>query len=209
MSQSAEDLLRRAAAAAYEHIDRDLARANEESSRMLEFIRRHLFNPSLDVSWMLAGLQLSHNVSSRFRALMGVGPRRYIEQRRLETARRLLSDTRLEVREIGKLVGYRRFAAFSHAFKQRTGWRPKTYRSAHPPKSRPPATEPGATAEIQLDSVTRRAAHQLAREYGCSDSEAIRRAVRHLHDAVFGLPGGRGRETGEPPIEDRGNPPLL
>ncbi len=184
MGQSTEDLLRRAATAAYERIDRDLARANEESSRMLELIRRHLFDPRLDVGWMLAGLKLSHNVSSRFRAKMGVGPRRYIEQRRLETARRMLSDTGLDVREIGKLIGYRRFAAFSHAFKQRTGWRPKPYRGAHPPKLRPQAaSEP--TAQIQLDDDTRRAAHRLARHYGCSASEAIRRAVRHLHDAVF------------------------
>ncbi len=200
MGQSAEDLLRRAATAAYERIDRDRARASEESSRMLEFIRQHLFDPRLEVGWMVAGLQLSHNVSSRFRARMGVGPRRYIEQRRLETARRLLSDTGLEVREIGKLVGYRRFAAFSHAFKQRTGWRPKAYRGVHPPKSRSPAgAEPAEP--IHLDDDTRRAAQRLARHYGCSLSEAIRRAVRHLHDAVSGLPEERLRQTDEPQVD--------
>ncbi len=205
MGQSTEDLLRQAATAAYERIDRDRGRANEESGRMLDFIRRHLFDPRLDVGWMLAGLRLSHNVSSRFRARMGVGPRRYIEQRRLETARRLLSDTGLDVREIGKLVGYRRFAAFSHTFKQRTGWRPRAYRGAHPPKARPPpAAEPPTAAEppgpIHLDDDTRRAAHRLARHYGSSTSEAIRRAVRHLHDAVFSLPDGQRRTTGEPEV---------
>ena len=193
MPLTTQDFLRRAATAAYERLDLDRRRANEEMSRILDFIRRHLFDPRLDINWMLVGLKLSHNVSSRFRAKMGAGPKRYIEQRRMETARCLLSDSDLEIREIGQLVGYRRFAAFSHAFKQRTGWRPKAYRDAHPPRPQP--VEPAEPVEsISVDEETKQAARELSRHYGCSASESIRRAVRHLHDAVFGMRDGDDRQ---------------
>jgi hypothetical protein len=39
-----------------------------------------------------------------------------------------------------------------------------------------------------LDDDTRQAARQLAMRYGCSTSEAIRRAVLRHRDAVFGVP---------------------
>ncbi len=39
-----------------------------------------------------------------------------------------------------------------------------------------------------LDEETRHAARQLALQYGCSMSEAIRRAVVRQRDAVFGVP---------------------
>ena len=41
---------------------------------------------------------------------------------------------------------------------------------------------------LLLDDDTRRAARQLALHYGCSVSEAIRRAVVRHRDAVFGVP---------------------
>ncbi len=39
-----------------------------------------------------------------------------------------------------------------------------------------------------LDEETRHAARQLALQYGCSMSEAIRRAVVRQRDAAFGVP---------------------
>ncbi|MBZ5497797.1 MAG: hypothetical protein LAP85_15445 [Acidobacteriia bacterium] len=39
-----------------------------------------------------------------------------------------------------------------------------------------------------LDPETRQAARQLALRYGCSTSEAIRRAVLRHRDTVFGVP---------------------
>lgn len=189
MALTTEELLRRAATTAQGRIDHDHQRASDESRRMLELIRQHLFDPRLNVDWMLASLELSHNASSRFRAEIGIAPKRYIDLRRLETARRLLRDTDLEVQDIGTLIGYRRFAAFSHAFKQRTGRRPKAYRDALPPIGPPVADEAPQAAEPQegilLDDETRQAALRLAQHYGCSTSQAIRRAVLHLSDAVF------------------------
>ena len=47
---------------------------------------------------------------------------------------------------------------------------------------------------VLLDDETRTAARQLAMRYGCSTSEAIRRAVVHHRDAVFGVPAESRRE---------------
>jgi len=47
---------------------------------------------------------------------------------------------------------------------------------------------------VMLDDDTRRAAKQLALRYGCSRSEAIRRAVVRHRDAVFGVPARSRQE---------------
>lgn len=44
---------------------------------------------------------------------------------------------------------------------------------------------------LLLDDATRAAARDLARQYGCSVSEAIRRSVIHQRDLSVGLPPGR------------------
>ncbi len=45
-----------------------------------------------------------------------------------------------------------------------------------------------------MDEESREAARQLAARYGCSTSEAIRRAVIRHRDAVFGLPAQSRQE---------------
>ncbi len=47
---------------------------------------------------------------------------------------------------------------------------------------------------VLLDDEVRAAARELASRYGCSVSEAIRRAVLRHRDAVLGLPRSRRRE---------------
>jgi hypothetical protein len=44
---------------------------------------------------------------------------------------------------------------------------------------------------LLLDDKARTAARDLARQYGCSVSEAIRRSVIHQRDLTVGLPAGR------------------
>jgi len=56
-----------------------------------------------------------------------------------------------------------------------------------------PARTPERTTVV-LDERTRAAARQLARRYGCSVSEAIRRSVRRQHDVELGASSGRRRE---------------
>jgi hypothetical protein len=47
---------------------------------------------------------------------------------------------------------------------------------------------------LVLDEEAREAARQLARRYGCSLSEAMRRALVRQRDADVGVPAGRRRE---------------
>lgn len=47
---------------------------------------------------------------------------------------------------------------------------------------------------LVLDDKAREAARQLARRYGCSVSEATRRALIRQRDAELGAPRGRRRE---------------
>jgi hypothetical protein len=47
---------------------------------------------------------------------------------------------------------------------------------------------------LVLDDESRQAARQLARRYGCSLSEAMRRALVRQRDADVGVPAGRRRE---------------
>ena len=45
-----------------------------------------------------------------------------------------------------------------------------------------------------LDEATREAARDLAHRYGCSTSEAIRRAIVRQRDALLGVPSARRKE---------------
>ena len=45
-----------------------------------------------------------------------------------------------------------------------------------------------------LDDETKQAARRLAMHYGCSTSEAIRRAILKHRDSVFGLPAENRQE---------------
>jgi hypothetical protein len=48
-----------------------------------------------------------------------------------------------------------------------------------------------------LNDETKQAARQLALRYGCSTSEAIRRAIIRQRDTVFGVPAESRRERGK------------
>jgi hypothetical protein len=47
---------------------------------------------------------------------------------------------------------------------------------------------------VVLDDATREAARDLAHRYGCSTSEAIRRAIVRQRDALLGVPSARRKE---------------
>ena len=49
---------------------------------------------------------------------------------------------------------------------------------------------------LLLDDAAKTAARDLARQYGCSVSEAIRRSVIHQRDLLVGIPKGRRDERG-------------
>jgi len=126
---SPQALLEQAAAASLRRIDYDLAHLPETLRPLLRLIRRNLFHPRLTVERIKKTLKIgAHNVTSRFRKATGAPIRSYLEDRRLETASRLLLDCELSTQKIGRLVGYSGSEALSRAFKRRYGTRPRVYR---------------------------------------------------------------------------------
>ncbi len=126
---NAERLRERAAEKTLAHIDTDAARAPAALSQALAYIREHLFEEGLDVNrlWRALGLR-GHSFGGRFEEGVGLTPRRYIEERRLETAKRLLRDTTLSADQLSELIGYAQLSTFSRAFARWAGMSPIAYR---------------------------------------------------------------------------------
>jgi transcriptional regulator GlxA family with amidase domain len=85
--------------------------------------------------------------SRMFKLATGESPHQMLVRVRIDTARRLLAQTRLPLREIGLLVGYKTQAHFTGAFRRMSGMAPGAYRkrattAAHtlPSLIRPPAS---------------------------------------------------------------------
>lgn len=87
---------------------------------VVQYIHTHLFEPSLNVNTARAGCRLrNNNVSTRFRQVLGVGIREYIEILRLEAAVSLLREECVELYLVGMAVGYSHQETFCRAFHRR------------------------------------------------------------------------------------------
>ncbi len=97
-----------AAAGSLRRIEADLARVPEGLRPALRLIRANLFRPRLTVERLKAALQVGANdFTTDFRDATGVTIHRYLTDRRLEVAARLLLDTELEAGAIRPSGGLR------------------------------------------------------------------------------------------------------
>lgn len=69
-----------------------------------------------------------HHFAHIFKETMGVPPLHYIQQLRMDRARRLLADDSLSVYQVAQKVGYGDPFYFSRIFKKTTGHSPQTFR---------------------------------------------------------------------------------
>ncbi|MFE7410297.1 helix-turn-helix transcriptional regulator [Streptomyces laurentii] len=67
--------------------------------------------------------------AQQFKELVGESPMRHLMARRLQEAKRLLSDTSVAQQEIAQRVGYRSQVGFHRAFRQEFDMTPGAYRS--------------------------------------------------------------------------------
>lgn len=82
----------------------------------------------------------------RFRSATGIAPIDYLQNLRIEAAKRLLEGERTAVDEISASVGYEDASFFRRLFKRRTGLAPREYRRLFQPirmASMPAGTAPG------------------------------------------------------------------
>ncbi len=134
-----EHLVERELHAFKQSLRRDRHEACYEVQRVLDFIRAHLFDESLNVDVILARCNIrSHGFSGRFKHQMKaagrgrITMRRYIEQARLTGAQQLLQYDDLDLYLIASSVGYKHYETFCRAFKRFFGTSPSQYRQRRP-----------------------------------------------------------------------------
>ena len=122
-------LLEEAARESFERIRLDRRKAPQRLKPLLAYIEKNLFNPTLDVNQLKRSCGVRDNsVPIQFHSAVGRPPHGYIEDRRLETACRLLADTNLKIWQISELLGYSSIQVFSRAFSRWSGERPTLFR---------------------------------------------------------------------------------
>jgi AraC-like DNA-binding protein len=114
--------------------DRPLERAGLEmrqSDRVNRICRQIQLEPEKHyrIAAMARKVGYSPDHFSRvFRKLVGVGPREFVVQARIEEAKRLLLDTGLAVGQVADRLGYRSVYFFSRQFRAKTGMTPTEHR---------------------------------------------------------------------------------
>lgn len=97
--------------------------------RVIDFIEAHLAEPlTLDLLADVAGLSVFH-FARVFRQATGFSPYRYVSERRLMRAQRMLMAPELAVNEIALACGFPRHANFSAAFARARGMSPSAFRA--------------------------------------------------------------------------------
>jgi transcriptional regulator GlxA family with amidase domain len=92
---------------------------------VLGFIHIHVFESSLNVNTVKHGCRIkNNNISTRFRIVLGLGIREYIERLRMYAASRLLQGQRFEIYLIAMAVGYEHQETFCRAFRRHFGHPP-------------------------------------------------------------------------------------
>ena len=117
LTDHSQQLLASAAIESLERIRLDRARAPQRLKPLLAYIEDNLFDSTLDVNQLKRSCGVRDNsVPIQFHSAVGRPPHGYIEDRRLETACRLLADTNLKIWQISELLGYSSIQVFSRAF---------------------------------------------------------------------------------------------
>lgn len=129
LTDHSHQLLKAASVESLERIQKDRERAPQRLKPLLAYIEDHLFDPTLDVNQLKRSCNVRDNsVPIQFHSAVGRPPHGYIEDRRLETACRLLGKTDLKIWQISELLGYSSIQVFSRAFSRWSGQRPTLYR---------------------------------------------------------------------------------
>jgi transcriptional regulator GlxA family with amidase domain len=104
-------------------------RSGDKFSQLADWVLRNL-DKNLTVETLASRVHLSRRHFSRsFKAKFGLSPAEYVEQLRLDEARKRLPNGRRHVDSVAKAVGYASGDAFRRAFERRFGISPKTYLS--------------------------------------------------------------------------------
>ena len=96
----------------------------------VQLLEQHLATPPT-LAGMAHGLGTNERkLTQAFRRKAGMSVFEYLAELRLETARRLLESSKLQIQLIGDRVGYRNAGDFTRAYRRRYGLSPREYRRA-------------------------------------------------------------------------------
>lgn len=100
----------------------------QRRQRVVDYIEARLSHP-ISLADIAAVAALSpHHFARAFKASMGMTPVRYVWQRRIELARRMLRETGAPLVDVALACGFGSQSHFTTAFKMATGVTPATYR---------------------------------------------------------------------------------
>lgn len=112
------------------HARREAAQQHHgKLQRIVDYIQANLADPDLSVTRLADHVDLSvSQVTRLMRSRLGMGTLDYIQQCRIDQARKLLAETDLSVAEIAKRVGYYNFRTMNSIFKKLEGVTGTQYR---------------------------------------------------------------------------------
>ncbi len=126
---TSEKLFSVAAAETFTRIRTDWERAPRRLKPLLEYLEGHLGDPQLDYQLLKRTLKIrDNNLPTHFHRAFGLPPAAYIRDCRMEIAWKLLSQSKLKVGVIAKLVGYTSIQTFGRAFRAWSGVSPMAFR---------------------------------------------------------------------------------
>jgi AraC family transcriptional regulator len=99
-----------------------------QETMLRDYIEAHC-TQEISLSDLARLAQLSRfYLARRFKATFGIAPYRYIMERRIDTAKRLLTETELPISSVAKATGFSTPTSFIRAFRNITGVTPLVYR---------------------------------------------------------------------------------
>ena len=105
---------------------------SKEITLAVQYLNHH-FNRDVTLGELAAHVGLSTNyLSNLFKKEVGQNFVEYLSKIRMETAKRLLTESSLKIYEIAQQVGFTEEGYFSKVFKKTVGLSPNEYRSAAP-----------------------------------------------------------------------------
>lgn len=100
-----------------------------DRTKLIAFINKNYSNPLFTIKLIHEELGLSYNaVNSIIRKEFKIGYKQYLNDIRMEKAKKLLATTNIPIASIGEQVGYRYSNSFSRTFRTLIGITPNEYR---------------------------------------------------------------------------------